>query len=57
MSNKQFLYIVIATFITILIWVVMDVMRSQSRVQTPAEIQQLLQPINPAFDQEAINEL
>lgn len=57
MNNKPFLYIIIATITTILIWVVLDIMHSQSKVQIPPEVKQLLEPINPAFDQEAINEL
>jgi len=57
MNSKQFFYIVIATFATIAIWVVLDIIHSNSQVQVPAEVQQLLEPINPSFDLEAINEL
>lgn len=57
MSGKQFLYIVIATFITVMVWVVVDILHSRAQVQPPPEVQQLLEPINPNFDQEVINDL
>lgn len=57
MTSKQFLYIAIATFITIFIWVAVDVARSRSAVAPPEEVQKLLEPISPNFDQEVINDL
>lgn len=57
MSGKQFLYIAAATFITVIIWVSLDIMHSRAEVQVPSEVQSLLEPINPNFDQEAINGL
>lgn len=57
MKGKQFLYIVIATFLTIIIWVVLDIVHARSKVQTQPEIQKLLEPVNPYFDQEVMDEL
>lgn len=57
MTGKQFLYITVATFITIVAWVVVDIIHSRSNVQPPPEVQQLLEPLNPNFDQEVINSL
>lgn len=57
MTSKQFLYIIIATFITVIAWVVLDIIHSRSEVQIPTEVNQLLEPVNPQFDQEAINYL
>lgn len=57
MTGKQFLYILIATFITIFAWVITDIIHSRSQVQIPPEIKQLMEPIDPNFDQEAINDL
>lgn len=57
MSGKRFLYIVIATFITIIIWVATDVYHSRLNVQTKPEIKELLEPVNPNFDQQIINDL
>lgn len=57
MTGRQFLYILIATFVTVAIWVTMDVLRSRSLISAPPEATKLLEPINPSFDQEAIDEL
>lgn len=57
MSSKRFLYIVIATFITVLGWAVFDIIHTRSKVQTPPEVKELLTPIEPTFDQDAINSL
>lgn len=57
MINKQYLYIAIATFITVFIWVVSDIIHSQQKIQIPPETQSLMEPINPIFDQEAIKAL
>lgn len=57
MSGKQFLYIVIATFITVIAWVVLDIIHTRSQVKPSNEVQQFLEPLNPAFDQEVISGL
>lgn len=57
MSPKQFLYIIIATFATIMIWVVVDIIHARSQVQIPAEVQELLKPVSPQIDEEVINDL
>lgn len=57
MTSKQFLYVIIITFITVLIWVGTDISYSHSKIQPTSEIQQLLEPINPIFDNEVINNL
>lgn len=57
MTSKQFLIIIIATLITVLIWFAVDIYRSRSQVKVSPEVQQLLEPVNPNFDQNLINEL
>lgn len=57
MSGKQFLYIIIATLITVLVWFGVDIYRFQSTVQISPEIQQILEPVNPNFDATLINDL
>lgn len=57
MSGKQFLYIIIATLITILIWFGVDIYHSRTKVQILPEIQQILEPVNPNFDTSIINDL
>lgn len=57
MSGKHFLYIVIATFITVVIWFGMEIKHSQSKNQVAPEVQQLLIPVNPNFNTSQINDL
>lgn len=57
MNGRQFLYIIIATFIAIVVWVTFDIVREQMKTTTSPEAQQLLTPISPDFDQEVINGL
>lgn len=57
MSGRYFLYIIIATLITVLIWFGVDIYRSRTKVQISPEVKQLLEPVNPNFDQRLINEL
>jgi len=55
MGGKQFFYILIATSITALIWVTVDIIHSRSEVKIPEDVQTLIEPLDPNFDQEAIN--
>lgn len=57
MSGKQFLYIVIATLITVTIWVTLDILHSRNESKVAPDVQKLLEPVNPNFDQETINGL
>lgn len=56
MNSKQFLYIIIATFITVLLWVVSDILHTQSQVQIPPQTQELMKEISPSFDLETLKE-
>lgn len=57
MTNKQFLYLAIATFITVVIWVTLDLIHSQSNTQIPSDINKIMEPISPDFDKEVLNEI
>lgn len=50
MTGRQFLFILILTCITVIIWVVLDIIQSRATVTPNPEIQQLLEPISPNFD-------
>lgn len=50
MTGRQIFFMVLATFITILTWVIFDVIHSRSEVQPTPEVQELLEPIDPNFD-------
>lgn len=57
MTNKQFLYLAIATFITVIIWVTLDLIHSQANTQIPSDINKIMEPISPDFDKEVLNEI
>lgn len=57
MTNKQFLYLAIATFITVVIWVTSDLIHSQANTQIPSDINKIMEPISPDFDKEVLNEI
>jgi hypothetical protein len=50
MNGKQFLYIILATFVTISAWAIFDILHSRSQVQPAPEIKALLEPLNPKLD-------
>lgn len=54
MTGKQFLAILIFTFVTVIVWVVADIIQSRAAVVQTVEIQQLLEPISPNFDTSGI---
>ncbi len=57
MTGKQVMLILIATFITLVIWVSADIIHSRSQLKIDPEVEQLLEPISPTFDSQTINEL
>lgn len=54
MTKKEFYIIAIITFITILSWVIFDIIHARSKIEPSAEIQEVLEPINPEFDSQAL---
>lgn len=54
MSSKQILFIAIATFATITIWVVADIIHTRSQIKTAPVVEKLLEPIQTSFDLEAL---
>lgn len=50
MTRKEFLIATILTFITIIAWVVFDILHTRSQVEIPPALQELLEPVNPEFD-------
>ena len=54
MGKKELLIIVIATFITLVAWVFFDIIHTRSNVEISSQLQEVIEPINPNFDPEAI---
>lgn len=50
MTRKQWLVAAILTFITILAWVVFDILHSRAQVGPDPKWQEVIEPINPEFD-------
>ncbi|MBI4039778.1 hypothetical protein HY389_00280 [Candidatus Daviesbacteria bacterium] len=57
MSGKQLAIIIAATFITIVLWVIFDIVHTRSEVKIPDNVSKLLEPVNPNFDQQTLNGL
>lgn len=57
MKGKYFLIIIIITFITVVIWVVVDIFHAQQKSQILPEVQSLLEPIDPTINKELLNGL
>lgn len=50
MTRKEWLIAVILTFITIIAWVVFDIIHARSQVEIPQKLQEIIEPIDPNFD-------
>ena len=55
MSGKQLLFVVVATCITIVAWVIFDIIHTRSQVEIPTEQQELIEEVNPNFDTQYVN--
>ena len=54
MTRKEWLIAAILTFITVLAWVVFDIIHARSQVEIPQKIQELIEPINPEFNTQSL---
>jgi len=50
MTKKEWLIAAVLTFITILAWVISDVIHARSEVQIPQNLQEVIEPISPDFN-------
>ena len=54
MDRKEFLIIVIATFITFVAWVFFDIIHTRSNVEISIQLQEVIEPLDPNFDTEMV---
>lgn len=54
MTKKEWLIAAILTFITIIAWVVFDIIHSYSEVEIPQKVQEVIEPISPDFDTQSV---
>lgn len=50
MTKKRWLIATILTFITIIAWVVFDILHARSQVEIPPKYQEVIEPIDSRFD-------
>lgn len=50
MTKKEWLIAAILTFITVVAWVVFDILHTRAQVEIPAKTKEIIEPINPEFD-------
>jgi len=50
MLHKEWLIIIIITFITISTWVAFDILHTRSQVEIPQTLQEIIEPISPDFN-------
>ncbi len=50
MTKKEWLIAAVLTFITILAWVIADVIHTRSEVQISQKLQEVIEPISPDFN-------
>lgn len=54
MDRKLFFIISIVTLITVVTWVIADVIHSTTNVEISPDIQKVIEPLSPDFDSAAI---
>ena len=57
MSNKQFVFMIGFTFIVVIVWIIADVLHTRPSVPPNPHLTTILEPINPNFDQKALDEV
>jgi hypothetical protein len=56
-KNRYLVAIIVVSCLTALSWVIFDILHSRSEVKPSPEIEQLLEPVSPNFDEGAIKDL
>lgn len=54
MTKKGYLLVAIVTLITIVLWVVFEVIHKRSEITIPQDVEKLTEPIDPNFNLEGI---
>jgi hypothetical protein len=57
MNNRQFVIVIVITFIVIIIWIIADILHTQPSVEINPKLTTLLTPINPNFDQKVVAQI
>lgn len=57
MTRKEWLIAAIATFISIVAWVIFDIIHAYSKVEVPEKVQQIIEPISPDLNTKSLESL
>ncbi len=57
MTKKELLIGAILIFITICIWVVLDIIHTRAKVEIPPKVQEVIEPISPELDTKTLESL
>ncbi len=57
MKKKEIAVLITLTFIVIVIWIIAEIVHTKPSVPIEADIQKLLEPVEPTFDQEIIDQI
>lgn len=57
MTKNQFIFVLLVTFTVIVIWIVADIIHTKPSVPVDPKLQNLLDPVNPNFDNSALNKI
>lgn len=54
MIKKQWLIATILTFITIVAWLIFDILHTRAQVEISPKLQEVIEPINPNFNTKSL---
>lgn len=57
MNRKEFVILIATTCLVILVWIATDIYRSKASVTVSPSLKQALEPLNPDFDQKALDQI
>jgi hypothetical protein len=57
MNNRQFLIVIIVTFVIIIIWIIADIIHTRPSIEVNPKLSTLLSPLNPNFDSKVIDQI
>ena len=57
MNRKEFVVILVITFLVIMVWIVSEIARSKPSVPIDPKLNSLLDPIDPLFNQDTLGKI
>lgn len=57
MNKKQLLAVAIFTLITVISWVIFDVLHKRSEVKVSSNVEEVIKPINKDFNLEGLDQI